>query len=403
MPRSIKNVIWRNGWPSFRCKINGEVVWIALGVQDEDGARDAAEALRKTVQLEKLRVRLEEGGVTSAVAGDARVLDRYPVLREKFKSVRQRSDVASLAEVELASLADAKGRDIKERSIRDYWFALKLIVRTVKKIEGTARVGNQKVGAFKVTILTEELAHDYEAACIEAAKDKGPDALSRAKATAASTLNQAQSIFSPAALKGAQMRALQLPDLTGFISFTPSGTTRRLRAPVDDTTLARLRSAMDDFWFSAPARWLALALCGNLGVRRGSAKLAQWSWVRRVQGQWRIYLLATDESAPKGNEYSVPIPDDLWADMCEVRQPGDYIVPGATIEERDAIFDANATWLRGLGLDVDKPNHELRAIYAQAMKRAHGADAARDALGHGDGRVTQIYTGTGTDKTVRPL
>jgi hypothetical protein len=104
-----------------------------------------------------------------------------------------------------------------------------------------------------------------------------------------------------------------------------------------------------------------------------------------VGGERRIFVLDTDEAAPKGNEYSVRIEESVWADMCELRgdSAGDYIVPGANRKERDAVFEKNVSWLRGLGLNVNKPNHELRAIFAQAMGRAHGKQAASDALGHG--------------------
>jgi integrase len=384
-----KNLIWRNGWASFVTTVAGKQHWIALGTQDKETAETAAAELRRKIQAERLRARLEAGNIRTAIPSD-------PDLAKKLGLMRQRTDLATIGELEVAWTLDAGGRNLKERSWKNYWSSLHLILRTV--------CGEEKdTTALRTSIITEELAHDYEAAVIRAHKERGPADRRSALVTAASTWNQARSIFAAPALKGAHVRALKLPDFAGFRSFTPQAGTTRVRTPVDDTTLERLARGADDLWFSAPARWLALALCGNLGLRRGSAKLARWDWVRRIQGQWRLYLLTTDETAPKGNEHFVTIDDSLWADMCEVRQGGDYIVPGNTIEERDLVFDANVTWLRGLGLDVDKPTHELRAIYAQAMKRQHGAQAAQDAMGHTDGRTTQGYTGRGSEKSVRPL
>lgn len=386
--RHIPNITWRNGWPSFRVTIDGEVRWVAIGVQDEDTVAAIASAWNRTVQLERLRRRCERAGMPCPAQPDTDVLKKLGLLK-------QRDELATIPEIEEAFKADASGRQLKERSAGNALSSLKLIIRTAR---GDAAAGGSS------SVLTERLFIDYEAAKIREAKPQGPAALRSALATAASTINQAKSVFCDEARRCERMRQLRLPDLQALRKYEPQGSTRRVRVPVDDTTLLRLKNAVDDFWFSAPARWLALALCGNLGLRRGSAKMARWNWVRSVGGEWRMYLIADSETEPKGNEYFVTLKRDLWQDMCAVRVAGsDFIVPGATVEDRDRVFDENVQWLRTMGLDVDKPNHELRAIFAQAMKREHGAAAASDGLGHGDPKLLPVYAGRGAEKAVRPL
>ena len=393
----IPNVVWRNGWPSYRFTLEHEEIWIALGVQDQEAARSAAAALKKAVQLERLRARMEIGGMKTDIGGDVSVLNRYPQLKARLAGLRLRTDLPTVAEVEAAFRADATGRELSERVMDAYWTYLRKIIRTVHTCD------NERANAFKVSVCTPELLHDYQAAMIALAKPSGPAAIEAARTTSFSAINQVQSIFSTVALQGARMRALKLPVeiTTPFAKFRAEGTTKKIRVEVDDVTIARLREASDDLWFTAPARWLAFALAGGIGLRRGEAVMARWSWVRQIRGNFTMFLVASDESTPKGNEHKKEIDPGLWADMCAIRQPGDYILPGNTREERDAALEANTPWLRELGLDVNKPNHELRAIYLQVLDRKHGRSAAQRAGGHGSASTTEIYTGRGTAPSAR--
>lgn len=379
-----KNLVERNGWWSFRMVIGDREKWVALGTQDKSAALEAAALLRSTAQNERMRARLG----LPPVAGDS--------LLEKLGLLRQRTSMATIGEIIAAYEADVPGREIKTRSAGSAVSSLRLILRTVlgEKVD---------VDGLKASVLTPELFHDYEAAKIAAGKLEGPDRLQSALTTSASTITQARAVFCADALACAHMRQLKLPDLTRVMTFKKKGTTRKIRIEVDDTTLERLRCASDELWFTAPARWLAFALCCGIGLRRGEAFRARWDWARQIRGNWVMYLVTSADGAPKGNEHKKEISNSLWADMCAVRKDGDFIVPGATPDEREGVFDANVQWLRSLGFDMDKPNHELRAIYLQALDRKHGRAAAQLGAGHGDARTTEIYTGRGTAPAVRPF
>ncbi|MDR1440707.1 MAG: hypothetical protein LBJ10_12155 [Clostridiales bacterium] len=348
------------------------------------------QTLEGATLCEKMGLSFEASPLATQFGADA-MLKRLGV-------VSRRKGLATVGEIITAFELDAAGRSVDAGSVYKAQSSLRNVIKTAMGV-----ADREAANGLSSSVLTAKLLQDYQAAKVRAAKDEGPEALQRALTTAASTVNQARMVVSERAAREARMRELRLPDLKEFRKWKPDGTTRKLRRPVDDATIERLRSASDDMWFKEPARWLALALCGNLGLRRGSAVMARWSWVRKVGGKWMLYILATDEAAPKGNEYAVRIVDSLWKDMCAVRQDGDYIVPGRTPRERDAVFERNVSWLRDLGLDVDKPNHELRAIFAQAMRRALGRDAASDALGHGDRKLLDVYTGRGSGESVRVL
>jgi integrase len=368
----------------------------SLGRIDWATARKVRDALVRTLEGAALCARM---GMDYETAPLAEHYDVESMLR-RLNLLKRRGTLATIGQILQAFETDAMGRNISTDTGSSGYKAttsLKLIIRT-------ARPDVEEVEKLPATVLTEQLLEDYQAAKIASVNGKGPDEVASTRRTLASTVNQARMVVSERACAQSEMRKLILPDLEGFRSWKPESNPRRLRIAIDDATVARLRHEIDELWFKSPGHWVAAVLCGNLGLRRGSAKMARWSWARQVGGNWMLYVLDTDEASPKGNEYSVEIDPSLWKDLCAVRSTGDYFVPGATVEERDQYFTDNVVRLRGLGLDVDKPNHELRALFAQAMDRTHGRAAASAALGHSELATTQIYTGRAlAGGSVRPL
>jgi hypothetical protein len=368
-----KNLIIRNGWCHARVTMAGAVHWRSLHIEAD------TEGHNLPIVLEALRA------------------FKLQLARDSFSILqltKSRRDSAPIGRILQAFEADSAGRVIEPKSMKAAISSLRLILRTVTHCENPDTLNS--------SILTADLLRDYQAAKIAAAKPLGPDAVERAETTSKSTIQQARSVFSEAARQGKNMRLLTLPELTEFLHFRASGSTLRQRAELDDVTLARLTEGVGELHTTSPARWLAACLCGNLGLRRGSARMARWDWVRLVRGKPVMHLLASAETSAKGNAYKVTIDPSVWQDMLALRQSDSpYIVPGETEADRDAVFDENVKWLRELGIDANKPNHELRKVFAQTMRDTHGAGAASDSLGHSDPKLLKAYTTRGSDKTVR--
>lgn len=391
------NLKLRNGWYSFRTWIDGKEIQIALGTQDPVLAKETADTLRRNIEAERIRARLQGGNFASSIGADPDVRDRFKDLFERLGLLKIHSDLATIDEIDTAFREDAAGRAIGDKSVNAYLSYLRRIVRVVHQVDDAG------AGQLRASVLTWQLLHDYQAKMIAEAKPLGALAIEKATTSSYSAINQAQAVFSEAALKGAKMRELRLPDLKEFKEFTPDGSTRKVRVAIDDDTLARLRQASDDLWFTAQARWLAFALCGGIGLRRGEAVRARWDWAKVIGGKVILYLVTTADGSPKGNEHKKEIELSLWQDMQAVRQGGDFIIPGEDAAARERALDENVQWLRALGFDMDKPNHELRAIYLQALDRQHGREAAQLGAGHSSARTTEIYTGRGTAPAVRSV
>ncbi|MFA6959906.1 MAG: hypothetical protein WC205_04040 [Opitutaceae bacterium] len=390
----------------FRMKVEGPdgpvLIHRSIGRVDVPTARRVRDALVTTL----------EGAAICAKMGLAlphnELADQFGVqgMLKKLGLLSRKRSLASIGDLIAAFEADAPGRDLAKKTVGAASSSLRLILREVLRIEGPA------VDMLPSSVLKWTVLQDFQALRVAAASPAGPAAVKTARITAASTISQARVIVGEPSMREANMRALLLPDLEEFRAWQPAASTRKVRVPVDDLTRARLRAACEDLWFAADggdevarAKWLATALAGNAGLRRGSAINARWDWVRMEHGEPKLYVVATDEAKPKGNETFIKLDASVWNDMQALKREGSvYIVPGATLKERDAVFKTTCEMLRGLGLNVDKPNHELRAVYAQEMRRQHGMEAAQDAMGHDKPRTTEGYTGKrGGDKSVRAL
>jgi integrase len=365
---------------------------VSLGNVDLPTARRIRDALIQTIDNARSCAAL---GLEPPAAHPAAAAYGIEPLLERLGYLRRRRRALTIADLIAAYEADAPGRQLNARSAYQAVASLRTILRAVHP--GT------DPETHPVTLLTPHLLEDYKATKIRAAAALGPAKQSSAQVTIASTARQAQAILARDSLAQSHMRALGLPDLEPFREWKSGFSTRRLRQELDDTTVARLAATMDGLWFTDPAAWLAMSLAGNIGLRRGEATMARWSWVRMIAGVPTIYLCRTDEASPKGNERRVAIDPPVWADICAHRTTTDYILPGATREDRDAIFDRTLLILRAHGITAGKPNHELRALQLQRAERLGGMDNAQRVAGHSDRTTTEIYTGRGTGQSIRVL
>jgi integrase len=370
-------------------------VALSLGRVDRAFARRARDSILRTIDAARLALHLGLDAPPLDPTAQALGLDK---LLETLRLLRRRRAPATLGQLIAAYLADAPGRALKPRSAYQAVASLRAIMRALHP-----GMTNDQIDTLPATTLTAELLEDYKAAKIRETRDLGPSRQTSAQATIASTARQAQSLLARDALAQSHLRALALPDLTPFTAWKSGFSTRRLRQELDDNTLSRLAATVEHLWFTDPRAWLAICLAGNLGLRRGEATRARWSWIRLIAGVPTIYIVRTDESAPKGNERRLTIDPTVYADMCAHRSTSDYILPGATLAERDAIYDHTKTILRAHGLPAGKPNHELRALQLQRAQRQGGMDNAQRVAGHSDRATTEIYTGRGTGQTVRVL
>lgn len=367
MKNRYRNLKKRGSNWFLRIKINGRETLKTLQTPDRELAAKRAAKLRAELTAGNWDVLLEVG--------------------------RPRS-WSTLGAVIAAYRAYCDGADVTPRTVRENISCLLRIVRAVKGQAFDAE-------AARADLLTADLVRDYQAALIAAAKPAGPVAIDKAKTTAQSTARQARSLFSRRALASAPYRDLLLPDLSGFLTAPlERGERRAFREPSPEI-MAKTLKAVAALRQQNPARWLALVLAANLGLRRGEAVAARWDWVttRTLPTEdggtvttHVMEIIKRDDFDPKGTERRVSIHPEVWAGILELREPSAYILPGTTPAARAVLFRENAAWLRKLGWEENKPNHALRKLFGSEFATRHGLYAAQSALGHSDPRLTsQIY------------
>lgn len=379
-----RNLYWRGPFAYFRKRIGKKDHWESMGELSFEAARRLVKTKREATA---------ENGY----------LERWGLLK-------MRSDFSTFGELFAAYDVFTAGLDIEEGTVNGNKRALGNVMRTLKgdafDVE-TSRLGELTVGLVK----------EYEAAMIAARKakaeaegwdkEKRAEQLAAAARTAGSVWNQAKSLFSAEAIASPAYKKLSLPDLEELRPLRiGSSSIVAYRRPAEEV-LNAIRAAVPGLKESDPAMWLALNLEVNVAMRRKSGVWAKWDWLQNrgvdLDGRevWMCQI-----AVAKGNQSEVRMDPDLVQEMLKLKPAAgaEYIVPGEDEEAREDVFVRLCAWLRGMGLDVNKPNHELRKWCADTMKEKHGLTEASNMLGHSDQKLTTaVYVRHRTTKDVRVI
>ncbi|MDR1281312.1 MAG: hypothetical protein LBK99_10895 [Opitutaceae bacterium] len=223
--------------------------------------------------------------------------------------------------------------------------------------------------------------------------------------TIAATVRQARSLFAKVARHSVHYRELVLPpDLEETMAVAAGDKQlpgyRRPSASVVQAVVQGIRGLRE----SNPGMWLAAMLEVVTGARRGTLVHARWDWfvdhgTVEIESGRRIVMF--EIRVAKGGESNVPVYWDDYQLLLEARAgDGVFIVPGKAEADRLAVLESLVPFLRGLGLDRRQPNHELRKLFADSKRKAHGAEETTAALGHSTGKLLKYYTETGASRAV---
>ena len=245
--------------------------------------------------------------------------------------------------------------------------------------------------------LTADRIQDWKKAFLAKA-GRGVIAQRRAKVSVNSTMRQARSLFSPKLLRHLK---LSLPDPLPFsgIEFEPRQT-MKYQSKINVVEL--MQTARKELGEAAPESYKIFLLAVAVGLRRKEIDLLKWSSFR-----WEDCLLRiqpTERFHPKSEESLVDLlvePEvmELFR-RYHTRGSGRFVVkcrrsprPRRSQQYYRCAphFDRLIEWLRGHGLDGNKPLHTLRKEYGSLITQAHGIYAASRALRHTDLRTTSEH------------
>ena len=359
-----KNLFNRGGWYVLRCQMQGRTLWRSLHIEvHPDNYRTAVDAAR-TMKLQ-LRADTYGGGI------------------ERRRAERPASTIAEIAAAyRAAGIGSSK---VSEQTIEDNLGVLNHLLGSVLP-EFTDL---KEVRADK---LTRETAEKFGEFLIAGAKAKAEaakldpeatrQAVERRQNSFKSYMTQARSVFKKSLLTSHHYKNLVLPDsLAGFMAFKVEGSSIRKFQPPPAAVWKKIVDGIKTMRKEHPARWFAMQLSLNAGLRRTSAVNAKWAW-------------CTEDPATKGAQmevrfakkgaYTIELPPDLWKDWKATRAKpaGEYIIPGADGDARSAVVDEVVAWLRSLGIQDDRPFHYLRKFHGDFVDRKYGIEEAARRLGH---------------------
>lgn len=377
----------------FRQQLNGKEKWQSLGELSINDAREKVRYLRK--------------------------LHALNLLNEKLGLISKRSSVCSFEELFKAYDTYCKGIKIDKRTVTNNKGCASLILRRVKG-------QNFDVHKAHVSLFNTQLLRDFSAKSVAERKrvceeKKLPEEQTRKKMdsvqrTIKSTVQQARSLFAKEALCSTAYSKLTLPNMEDVMKLSIGTTTVVPYQAPSSQVINRIARDAATLKETNPKLWLAFNLEVNAGLRRGSARNARWDWFvdhgKDPKGERWIDLRV---SVAKGGESIVRFDATLFDEMAALKKSAkvygtqimekkgpEFILPGDTSAERDAICKALVPWLRERGLDKRQPNHELRKLYGDRKYSEHGAEEAQRALGHSDSKLTsKVYASARARKSLR--
>lgn len=262
-------------------------------------------------------------------------------------------------------------------------------IRAMTKIVSALRSG--EVEKMPVDVLWDTDINGRN--CIEAFMSA--EAFKRGKSchvSVNSTIRQAKSIFSKDMLRKYR-RAYNIPaDIHDFLD-TPGFKTPRpgYRLP-DADTIDKVWQLCEGFREANFNYYRIFLLASGAGLRRNEIKNARHDWIESYNGKYFIRVRQDgDFESKSGLDRIIPLHTSTAESLLEsLRREGitnGYILTG----DRERLLRRFVDVLRGAGLDVRLPLHELRKIYATRMNAHFGMAAAQRACGHANESTTNGY------------
>jgi integrase len=294
----------------------------------------------------------------------------------------------------------------KAKTIENYAGSLRKIAAWVAGIPSGGRGGNpdshrlwrEKVDELKLGILSPPKIQKWKEGFLSRA---GTDPVKQraARVSVNSFLREARSLFSSKYLEGLETICLPAP-----LPFTGIKLEKRSmpRYQSNFDVLELVRAASDELAPSEPEQFKAFVLAVMAGLRRNEIDKLEWNRFNWSAGTVNVTPTEFFRTKSDDSTRSVWIPPE----MLEVFQGYHAKAQSRFVIESDvdpivgkswdhyrcqATFDKLIAWLRGRGVDGQKPLHTLRKEFGSLIAAKFGIYAAKEMLGHADITTTAAH------------
>ena len=195
----------------------------------------------------------------------------------------------------------------------------------------------------------------------------------------ASTLRQARSIFSRAALDYFRECGLVIANVSAWMRQHVEQPRRSAPEAPPAEAIAALLASGPELRSQDPAAYVAMLLIAELGLRPVEMVAARETWIHRTAETWTMSIIKRPEENfdPKQTQGHLALDDKVKAELdafAHLRTDG-YLVPGGTGSARRAVIRRLSAWCRRYLPDADKAAYELRRYAGSRV-----LDATRDPV-----------------------
>jgi integrase len=260
------------------------------------------------------------------------------------------------------------------------------------------RLWREKVDALKLSILTAPAVARWREAFLARAGDD-PRRQRSARVSVNTFLRESRSLFSPRHLEGLTSVVLPTPPPLAGLKLEKR-TSARYQSGFD--VLQLVKAASDELAEREPEMFKAFLLAVYAGLRRGEVDKLEWSQLNWQAGT--VNVRATEFFKPKSEDGTrvVWLPAEALACFrgFAARATGRFVLESDVKPALGKRFDhyrASRTfaklvaWLRGHGVEGEKPLHALRKEYGSIISQSYGLVAAKILLGHRDVSTTASH------------
>lgn len=296
---------------------------------------------------------------------------------------------------------------LKPLTFRNYTVAFRIIIGGVFKIDGGKQKFNyqqtghaewaERINSIKLNAITPEKVQAWKIAYIKH-RGTNPSLIQSVRRTVNSYIRCARSLFSKKVLRFVSVR---LPSPLPFdgIEMEKTGSTKYVSTINVETLVAEARQELKE---KHPESYKAFLLGLFCGLRRAEMDSLEWAACDWDNGLIRVgnteFLTVKTDGSEAAVEVDSEVMDELKT-LCPPERTGfilnSHLKPKVGLNRQyyraEQHFDHLTTWLRGKGVNANKPLHELRKEFGSWVNQKHGIYAASQALRHSTISTSERY------------
>ena len=377
---TLKNVVKRGDIYYLRAVVNGRRISQSLQTRNKEEATIRARRLLAAARRDKWDV------VDNM---KSRVVRRYATIGELIAAYR----------------VGAKKKEMRDGSPRP-----STVRANVNQLSNILRKATDvdNIESLCSDVLTRDLLDEYVDRTLANYTERGEIILDRGRQTTFSSIRQAKSVVTRWALEEYKSNGLNLPDVSGFLNYTPVRLPdRSYQMPaIELVELTERRAA--GLAEKNKDLYAAYLLARDLGMRASEAAAAKWSWIEQHDNGRYMVIKKRPDFVMKSRAHLIRIADKTWNSLRTLRFPTDeFILPGGSPTSRNNLYMRELTrWMRNIGWDGDKfpkGGHELRKLAGARWYTHHGLEVAAEWLGDNPYTVFKYYANLDPRKHPEPV